>query len=135
MTPRKILKNRSVPMDSLQTLNGPEIPYHHSPLSCRTGYIFRLGVGYFSKIEENSHYCPDCPKRPVELLLWCFSIKIWLVITMRRNLSKLLSVLTLKDAGGGTKCPPVRRLSAISHRIMLGSQKFLTLSINILPRR
>ena len=43
--------------------------------------------------------------------------------------------LTLKDAGGGTKCPPVRRLSAISHRIMLGSQKFLTLSINILPTR
>ena len=37
--------------------------------------------------------------------------------------------------GGGGIHPSVRRLPAISHRIMLWSQKFLTLSINISTRR
>ena len=44
--------------------------------------------------------------------------------------------LTLKDMGGGGGIhPSVRRLPAISHRIMLWSQKFLTLSINISTKR
>ena len=47
----------------------------------------------------------------------------------------LVSILTLKDMGGGGIIPLVRRLPAISHRIMLWSQKFLTLSINISTRR
>ena len=46
------------------------------------------------------------------------------------------TTLTLKEAGGGDQSvPSVRRLAPISHRIMLWSQKFLTLSINIPPRR
>ena len=40
--------------------------------------------------------------------------------------------LTLKEAGGVQIDPMGFRLAAISHRIMLWSQKFLTLSINIL---
>ena len=45
-------------------------------------------------------------------------------------------ILTLSDAGGGGQNDPlVRRSPAISHRIMLWSQKFLTLSINISTRR
>ena len=43
--------------------------------------------------------------------------------------------LTLKDAGGGQSVPMGFQLAAISHRIMLWSQKFLTLSINIPIRR
>ena len=39
--------------------------------------------------------------------------------------------LTLKEAGGDQSVPSVRRFAPISHRIMLWSQKFLTLSINI----
>ena len=41
-------------------------------------------------------------------------------------------MLTLKEAGGGQSVPFDFRLAAISHRIMLRSQKFLTLSITIL---
>ena len=44
------------------------------------------------------------------------------------------NLLTLKDARGVQKCPVVRRLSVISLRVMLWSQKFLTLSINIVTR-
>ena len=41
-----------------------------------------------------------------------------------------------KGGGGGVqKCPLVRRSPVISHRIMLWSQKFLTLSINISTKR
>ena len=40
-----------------------------------------------------------------------------------------------KRCGGGQNDPLVRRSPAISHRIMLWSQKFLTLSINISTRR
>ena len=47
----------------------------------------------------------------------------------------LLVSLTLNDAGLGQNAPLVRRSPAISHRIMLWSQKFLTLSINIPTRR
>ena len=47
----------------------------------------------------------------------------------------LTNCLTLKEAGGVQKCPLVRRSPAISHRIVLWSQKFLTLSINISTRR
>ena len=43
--------------------------------------------------------------------------------------------LTLKDAGGGQSVPMGFRLAAISRRIKLWSQKFLTLSLNILSRR
>ena len=39
--------------------------------------------------------------------------------------------LTLSDAGGGQNDPLVRRSPAISHRIILWSQNFLTLSKNI----
>ena len=39
--------------------------------------------------------------------------------------------LTLKTAGGGWFNPFVKRMPAISHRIILWSQNFLTLSINI----
>ena len=46
-----------------------------------------------------------------------------------------LCMLTLKDAGGVQKCPVVRRLSVISFKVMLWSQKFLTLSINIPTKR
>ena len=42
-------------------------------------------------------------------------------------------ILTLKNPGRGGICP-VRRSPAISHRIMLWSQKFLTLLINIPTR-
>ena len=44
-------------------------------------------------------------------------------------------MLTLKEAGGDQSVPSVRRLAPISHRIILWSQKFLTLSINIPSRR
>jgi hypothetical protein len=44
-------------------------------------------------------------------------------------------MLTLNDAGGVQNDPLVRRTSVISHMVMLWSQKFLTLSINILDRR
>ena len=43
--------------------------------------------------------------------------------------------LTLKEAGGVQNDPMGFRLAAISHRIMLWSQKFLTLSIYIPSRR
>ena len=43
--------------------------------------------------------------------------------------------LTLKEAGGVQNDPMGFRLAAISHRIMLWSQKFLTLSLKILGRR
>ena len=46
-----------------------------------------------------------------------------------------IKLLTLVDAGGVQNDPLVRRLAAISHRIMLWSQKFLTLSIKVSPRR
>jgi hypothetical protein len=36
-------------------------------------------------------------------------------------------ILTLKDAGVVQKCPVVRRLFVISLKVMLWSQKFLTL--------
>ena len=39
--------------------------------------------------------------------------------------------LTLKTAEGGGFCPELRRSPAISHRIILWSQNFLTLSKNI----
>ena len=42
--------------------------------------------------------------------------------------------LVLKDPGGGCGSPSVRRSPAISHRIMLWLQNFLTLSINIPTR-
>ena len=42
--------------------------------------------------------------------------------------------LTLKEAGEVQKCPVGFQLAAISHKIMLWSQKFLTLSIYILSR-
>ena len=43
--------------------------------------------------------------------------------------------LTLKEAGGVQNDPMVFQLATISHRIMLWSQKFLTVSINILSWR
>ena len=42
--------------------------------------------------------------------------------------------LTLKEAGGVQNDPMSFQLAAISHRIMLWSQKFLTLSINMSTR-
>ena len=44
--------------------------------------------------------------------------------------SRIVS-LTLKTAEGGGFCPELRRSPAISHRIILWSQNFLTLSKNI----
>ena len=48
-----------------------------------------------------------------------------------------INFLTLVEAGGrgDQSVPLVRRLAPISHRIILWSQKFLTLSINIPTRR
>ena len=42
--------------------------------------------------------------------------------------------LTLKEAGGVQNDPLVRRMSVISHMVMLWSQKMLTISINIPTR-
>ena len=55
------------------------------------------------------------------------------------NFRLVIQFLTLKDAWGGRgvgqSVPFDFRLAAISHRIMLRSQKFLTLSIYIPSRR
>ena len=58
--------------------------------------------------------------------------KINLLLNKKSN---LYAILTLKEAGGVQNDPMGFRLAAISHRIMLWSQKFLTLSIYIPSRR
>ena len=55
-----------------------------------------------------------------------------LIITELKN---HMICLTLKEAGGVQNDPLVRRMSVISHMVMLWSQKFLTISINMSTRR
>ena len=51
------------------------------------------------------------------------------------NISARKVSLTLKEAGGVQNDPLVRRMSVISHMVMLWSQKFLTLSKKISTTR